>query len=302
MKASLLLKSAASDTDSGLNPQHHAVVCTDTQTFNVRQVQSSNSVFILHPSGNDLFPDNSSTPDARIAAIAQCASTLELVPPSITSLTALRQTLPIYILADHQNQNGLAAHSNQTEKFGRHKAFQNTPISHREFDDAWLEVCAFELDGQAWIPSADSLKGIWASITAAAAVKDIDLTKRFRVVDLTNIIEEDGFPNALFKAVIRRVTIANGSLISGCKFQYSISVVGCLLLMGGAGATVCSDKCVSWVGDILLNARPMSHQGISESDFLTDWKDRLPEGWRKHVTLGALKVSYFHFFNLVRLF
>lgn len=34
----------------------------------------------------------------------------------------------------------------------------------------------------------------------------------------------------------------------------------------------------------------MSHQGISEPDFLTDWKDLLPEGWRKYVTLSALKV------------
>lgn len=39
----------------------------------------------------------------------------------------------------------------------------------------------------------------------------------------------------------------------------------------------------------------MSHQGISESDFLTDWKDLLPEGWRKHVRLGALKVRYFYY-------
>lgn len=233
---SLLLKSAAaSDKDNGLNPQNHAVVCTDSQTFNVRQVQSSNSVFILQPSGNDLLPDDSSTRDANIAAIAQCTSTLELVPPSFTSLAALRQTLPIYNMADHQNQNGLAAHSNESEKFGRHKAFQNTPTSQREFDDAWLEVCAFELDRQAWIPSADSLKGIWASVMAAATVKDIDLTKRFRFIDLTDTIEEDGFPDALFKAVIRRVSIANGSLISGCTFQCPISVVGWFLLMGSQG-------------------------------------------------------------------
>lgn len=226
IEVSLLLKSAASDNGSGLNPQNHAVVCTDTQTFNVRQVQSSNSVFILQPSGNDLSPDDSFKRDANIAAIAQCTSTLELIPSSVTSLAALRQTLPIYYLAEHQNQNGLAAHSNESEKFGRHKAFQNTPTSQREFDEAWLELCAFELDRQAWIPSADSLNGIWASIMAAATVKDIDLTQRFRVIDLTDIIEEDGFPDALFKAVIRRVSIANGSLISGCAFQCPISVVG----------------------------------------------------------------------------
>lgn len=285
------MKSAASDTGSGLNPQNHAVLCTDTQTFNVRQVQSSNSVFILHSSA-DRSPEDPCTPETNVAAIAQCTSTLELVPPAITGLAALRQALPIYNLVDHQNESGITAHFNETEKFDRHKALQNTPTSQREFDDAWLEVCAFELDRQAWIPSASSLKGIWTAIMAAAVVKDIDLTGRFRVIDLVDIIEEDGFSNALFKAVIRRVSIANGSLISGCTLQNTIFIVDEFLLMGKSGVTVCSDKCVSWVGDILLNAQPISHeaQGISESDFLTDWKDLLPEGWRKHVTLGALKV------------
>lgn len=231
MKVSLLLKSAASENGNGLNPQNHAVVCTDTQTFNVRQVQSSNSVFVLHPSVTDLLPDDTSTPDASVAAIGQCSSTLELVPPSITSLEALRQTLPIYYLADPQSQNRLATHSNEIEKLGRNKAFQNTPTSQREFDDAWLELCAFELDGQAWIPSANSLKGIWASLMAAAAVKDTDLTVRFRVDDLTDVIEEDGFPNALFNAVIRRVSTVNGSLIGGCTFQDTNFVVGGFLLM-----------------------------------------------------------------------
>lgn len=234
MNVSLLLKSAASDTGSGLNPQNHAVLCTDAQTFNVRQVQSSNSVFILHTSV-DLLHDDPCTPDANVAAIAQCTSTLELIPPAITALAALRQTLPIYNLADHQNQSGLAAHFNESEKFGRHKAFQNTPTSQREFDDAWLESCAFELDRQAWIPSASSLRGIWTSITAAAAVKDIDLTGRFRVIDLVDIIEEDGFPNALFNAVIKRVSIANGSLISGCMLQDTIFLVAEFLLMGSQG-------------------------------------------------------------------
>lgn len=230
-----MFKSAAPDKGSGLNPQNHAVVCTDTQTFNVRQVQSSNSVFILQPSGNDPSLDDSFTREPDIAAIAQCTSTLELMPPSVTSLAAIRQTLPIYNLDDHQNQDGLAPHSNESEKFGRHKAFQNTPTSQREFDEAWLEVCAFELDRQAWIPSADSLKGIWASIMAAATMKNIDLTKRFRVIDLTDIVEEDGFPDALFKAVIRRVSIANVSLISGCTFQCPILVVSGSLLMDSQG-------------------------------------------------------------------
>ncbi len=61
------------------------------------------------------------------------------------------------------------------------------------------------------------------------------------------------------------------------------------------------DKCVSWVGAMLLEAEapPLFDQGIAESGFINDWKDQLPESWRKDAALSALKVThpllpYFH--------
>ena len=50
-------------------------------------------------------------------------------------------------------------------------------------------------------------------------------------------------------------------------------------------------KCVSWLGSIMLEA---SGHGISiaASDFLTLWKDQLPEKWRESATLTVLDVSF----------
>lgn len=52
---------------------------------------------------------------------------------------------------------------------------------------------------------------------------------------------------------------------------------------------------MSWVGGLLLQAQSTPEQGVVESEFLGDWKNQLPEVWRKHVALSALKVSLSYF-------
>ena len=96
---SLWLKSAeppnANDDLKQASPS--AVLCTDHLTFQLRQVQSSNSVFILRPS--ETTEDEISLPG--VSAIAQCTSTLELIPSNTAASSAmlsrlLRDSLPLY--------------------------------------------------------------------------------------------------------------------------------------------------------------------------------------------------------------
>ena len=50
------------------------------------------------------------------------------------------------------------------------------------------------------------------------------------------------------------------------------------------------NKCVQWVGQIMLEARSdVAERPIS--DFLQDWQDRLPEAWREHAKLELLNVG-----------
>ena len=53
---------------------------------------------------------------------------------------------------------------------------------------------------------------------------------------------------------------------------------------------------MSWIGGILLEAQSISDQGVTESGFLGEWKNQMPEAWRKHVALSALKVLRSHSF------
>ena len=136
-------------------------------------------------------------------AIAQCTSTLELVPAS-TAGVSLRQILPIYrsSVADPEAEVHKIKNSDRKEKISKQNVLENIPLSPRQFDEAWVEVCAFEIDGKAWIPSANSLKGVWNSIISAATAKSIDLARKFLVADLADMVEGDGFPPALLDAVI----------------------------------------------------------------------------------------------------
>ena len=101
MFESLWLKSAeppnANDDLKQASPS--AVLCTNDLTFQLRQVQSSNSIFILRPTESHGTEDEIPLPS--VSATAQCTSTLELIPSDTAASPALlsrflRDSLPSY--------------------------------------------------------------------------------------------------------------------------------------------------------------------------------------------------------------
>ena len=60
------------------------------------------------------------------------------------------------------------------------------------------------------------------------------------------------------------------------------------------GITLSRDRTVEWVGDVCLQRVGESDQAksIPQSDFLAQWQDLLPEGWRKHASMDLLKVNF----------
>lgn len=201
--------------------QSHVVLCTDSQTYNVRQVQSSNSVYLIQPPSNSSNSGESLLTQTAVRAIAQCASTLELIPASTTG-AILRQILPIYSYPHTglENEGKPMMESNTLEKTSKQQTLENTPLSLGEFDKAWLDFCAFELDGQAWLPSAISLGHVWKSILSAAAVQNVNLVEKFHILDISDIVGEDGFPQALLDAILRRICKDVEDLKSGCMRTY----------------------------------------------------------------------------------
>lgn len=101
MSESLWLKSAESPSANvdSKQPSPSAVLCTDDHTYQLRQVQSSNTVFVLQPSESCRGDDE--VPSPSLLAIAQCTATLELIPSDNVASSAmasrfLKTSLPSY--------------------------------------------------------------------------------------------------------------------------------------------------------------------------------------------------------------
>ncbi|KAG9194695.1 hypothetical protein G6011_04730 [Alternaria panax] len=259
----LSLKSPAQSAAPGTSnaTPAYAVLCTPSKTFQLRQVQTSNSLFVTQPAlearGNDI-------PAPATRAIALCTATLEAHTSPASAVSLLRDTLPIYDIV----AGDVDAASN-----GRSKAamFRHLPVSDGECQAAWDELMAFEADGASYQPSPNALSQVWRSINAAALAEGIRVDAQFLTNDITKAAAEEGHPPGLIDAVLAYLstedTDKNGpwSCLDRAK---TVAFTGRTLLEGKHGA------------DFLI------------ADFTDTWEDRLPEAWRKDAQLGAIEGIY----------
>ena len=176
------------------------VVCDDEQTFQVRQMQSSNLLYILQPSTGELSGDNdNSVLLSGMTAIGQCKAILELISTQTAPISFLKQSIPCFGTERIGSNSRQAIHDRKSKS----QLLADAPFSGGEFDSAWIELCAFELEQQAWRPSATMLLSLWKSFTNAMAVKGIDLTQTFDSFDAASMVDEECFPRALLQAMLR---------------------------------------------------------------------------------------------------
>ena len=285
---SLFFKSSVTSATTPAN----AVLCTETTTYQVRQVHSSNSIFVLQPSeiASDTSDENT-IPQAGLSAIARCTTTLELIPAALPALALLKSKLPVYDsprtgLPSEEPANTVDA----CDERDKSAIYQDTPLSLQEFEKAWEELCAFEMDSTSWIPTAASLRGAWLSIMSALTLKGLKLQDSIYVDDIVGLVQEDGIPVALFQAIINRLHLEKVIPMDGCRLCLNLPDIP-YSAEDGIGATLSPDKCVPWVGAVILNSESHLPEGIARSDFMQQWQNLLPEAWREHATLSLLNVG-----------
>lgn len=240
----------------------YAVLCTPNKSFQIRQVQTSNSLFVTQPT---LDTHGNGTPTPTTCAIASCAATLELHPSDASAAAHLSDLLPVY---------NIVAGEVDTTHNRRSKAnvFDDVPLSDAQCEQAWDELLAFELSGSSYRPSVNALHQVWSSINATATAESVQLDSQFLGQDLANLVAEEGHPAALALAVFRH--LANSE--QDTRGQWS-----------------CLDrrKTVSHVGTTLLQARWSSAEA-PVAQFVEEWRDLLPETWRNDAELSAIEGSY----------
>ncbi|KAF2708811.1 hypothetical protein K504DRAFT_502827 [Pleomassaria siparia CBS 279.74] len=260
----LSIKSLPSSVASGTpasNPAY-AVFCTPNASFQLRQVQTSNTLFITRPM---LEAHGNEMPVPTTCAIATCSATLEMHPAHGSALAYLEDLLPLYDIIDGEVN---AAANGKTKA----SIFPDVPLSDGEFERAWRETMAFEFDGSSWRPSANTLSHVWKSINAAALAEGVKLDSQFLTDDVTKAVAEEGYPTALAAAILQRLSNDD---------------------QDKEGPWSCLDrtKIVSFVGKVLLEAKRGAPPYLT-AEFLDTWKDCVPEVCRKDAELKTIAGVY----------
>lgn len=240
----------------------YAVLCTPTSTFQLRQVQTSNTVLITQPA---LEAHDHDIPVPTTRAMATCTTTLELHPADGTPIELMKELLPLYDIVDDE----VDASGNGKSKDG---VFRDIPFSDGQCDSAWQDMMAFEFAGSSWRPSANTLTQVWRSINQAAVADGIKLDRQFLTEDVLRAVDEDAHPAELVLAIVRQLSNENDD-------------------SNGSWSCLDRTKTVSFVGTSLLDAKI----GLSDyptPDFIKSWKDCLPEVWRNEAELKAIDGAY----------
>ncbi|KAF2200086.1 sister chromatid cohesion protein-like protein Dcc1 [Delitschia confertaspora ATCC 74209] len=236
----------------------YAVLCTPTRTYQLRQVQTSNSVYITQPD-----PKRSS--QAGISAIASCSATLEPHPVISSAVDFLKDVLPVYDIID----GDVDAAGNGKN---RQRIFVDIPLSDGECQTAWTELIAFEFAGSSYRPSANTLFQVWKAVHSAVQVEGIKLDSQFLTDEILTSIESEGFPSSLVSALFQRLGDEKDSK--------------------GPWSCLNRQRTVQFVGQTLLEQKTGDHYLVAQ--FLDLWRDSLPEAWREEAELETIKGS-FHF-------
>jgi hypothetical protein len=156
-----------------------------------------------------------------IAVVATAKATLELQKTTGCASAHLGQLLPLYNgpeEARHDLETTASSPVAAREGMSKRELFSNIPLSDGQCQLAWTEHCAYELDGQAWRPSATALLGIWKAFLGAATSEGIDVGSAFHEDYLWTLMADEGYPRPLLTAVLDRLCAEGNAREAGCMF------------------------------------------------------------------------------------
>ena len=121
---------------------------------------------------------------------------------------------------------------------------------------------------------------LWKSIISIATIRDVNLDKTFDLNPLAEAVGNDGYPRALFMAVLMQLVYDTDDMRDQPFESDTIY----------KDVSLNREKTIRWVGNVFLQGAGKS--GILQSAFLGTWHDALPEGWRTHASMDLLKVFF----------
>ncbi|KAF2764915.1 hypothetical protein EJ03DRAFT_355359 [Teratosphaeria nubilosa] len=252
---------------SSPNAASNLSLCTPTQTYTVRQVNTSNSVYITRPHATATTNNGPTAPS--IHAIAKSDFTYELAPTKTTLDTVIpyiRAALPIY--------TSTGAHQLKPDLAPKTKAdlFADIPFSDLECERGWKRLACFELDDDdnnakgCFIPSGEAKLQAWKSTVQRSHEYGIDLTAAFNESLL--IDSSSDLARKLSQAILSSVAVDTSA------------------------SQLDASETVRQAGLWNLEAATQTRGAVKMAEFVGEWKDLLPEKWREMARLEELKGEY----------
>lgn len=238
-----------------------AVLCTPDKTYNIRQKNSSNTVYILQPGDEDTIPSTATaTAEQQLVGISKLESTLETLPGSKSTAAAhIRQLLPI--LTSTGQTTGTKS------PYTKSGLLANVPFSDAECEAAYRELSCFtdNTNGHCITPSAQVKIQTWLSMLQNARANAVDLLSELNtdaVLSLKDGLED--FQPGLYEAVLHAFATTSEKKTS-----------------------IDQDRLVRWVGLNRLEVDAPKAPMLIPT-FKTSWKDALPEQLRDKVDLALI--------------
>ncbi|KAF2754359.1 sister chromatid cohesion protein-like protein Dcc1 [Pseudovirgaria hyperparasitica] len=250
------------DALSSSSKPAYVALCTKDQTYQLRQVQTSNSVYVTRAA--PFRSPGSILPQSSVSAIASCSHTLELHPSKDSPLVVLRQLLPEYREADDVVLLNNSARS-------KVEIFANIPSSDGECERAWGELCAFEVEGRSWCPSPAAIHEAWRVLLTAAIAESIPLISSFSLAKLHDTLMDEKMPIEFFESLILRISTAGHSTEE---------------------LTLDKPLTIEWLGKVTLQVLTETNSEIPLSQFMAAWREALPDEWEQDVKIDAIKGFY----------
>lgn len=138
-----------------------------------------------------------------MSIIAQCKAILEVVHTDASPLPYLRQRLPTYPTSQSGEPSG--AVTIEGRQTNLQALLEDVPFSKRELEKGLIKLCAVEVSDQIWLPSAHTLLLVWKSYVSAVTIKGTNITSSFPISEVSTLVEEDGFPQPLLEAMLRKL-------------------------------------------------------------------------------------------------
>ncbi|CAD0088697.1 unnamed protein product [Aureobasidium mustum] len=232
-----------------------AFLTTREKTYLLRQVHTSNTVYITSPTYNA----------QGTTAISQCRSALECLPAPVRHAESTLRSL----LIPFGEPQDIDVRS--SDPHSKDYVFAHTPMSHDECQTVWKDLVAFEHSGQSFRPTAVALARVWKWLLEIAYANAVNLAEPIKKEVVDKMLDgEDEWPRNLVDAIFSKLSENDQSLL---QLQQHATV--------------------KWVGSNTLESyRQNNTQSIvNTSVFMDAWKDALPGTWRTEANLEMLKAS-----------